>query len=119
MRGVSGGRIELAVPNAAARRHALAVARQNHRSRSQAVFVLKLAFKNVGDDFHIAMRMRWKAVIGRDPIFVDDPKRTEFHPLGVPVVVKAESVVSLQPSVIAAATFFASSNLNHWLPPGN
>src|SRR5258708_199051 len=116
MRGVSGGRIELAVPNPAARRHALAVAPPDDRSRPQAVFVLKLAFKNVGDDFHIAMRMRWKAVVGRDPIFVDDPKRTESHPLRVPIVVKAESMVSLQPSVIAAATFLASSNLNHWLP---
>src|SRR5258708_19636317 len=117
MRGVSGGRIELAVPNAAARRHALAVARQNHRSRSQAVFVLKLAFKNVGDDFHIAMRMRRKAIVGSDPIFVDNTQRTESHPLRVPVIVEAESVVSLQPSVIAPPPSFASSNLNHGYLP--
>ena len=55
------------MPNPAARRHALPIPRQNDRPGSQAIFVLELAFKNICDDLHIAMRMRRKSSVRRDP----------------------------------------------------
>src|SRR5579864_9195332 len=64
--------IEFAVANPASCRHALAIARKDHRTGSQTIFVLKLALENVGDDFHVAMRMRGEPGVGRNPIFVDD-----------------------------------------------
>ena len=103
--------------NAAACGHALAIARQNHRPRSQAVFVFQFPLENVGDNFHVAMRMRGKTIVGRDPILVNHAQRTEAHPLGIPVIVEAESMVSLEPAVIAAAAILTASNPNHGYLP--
>src|SRR5579862_2636637 len=91
-------RIELAVANAATRGHALSIAGQNHRTGSETVLVLELAFENVSDDFHVAMRMRRKSIIRRDPVFVDDAQRAKYHPLRIPIVAETESMVSLEPS---------------------
>src|ERR1700691_1140846 len=113
MQRVFRRRIELAVANPAARRHALAIARQNYRAGPQAVFVLEFAFENIGDDFHIAMRMRRKSSVGRDPIFVDHPQRAESHPLGIPIFAETEGVMRLEPAVVSAASFVSRPNLNH------
>src|SRR5438270_12559447 len=51
-------RIRLAMPHARARTHALPVPRTDNRSVAHAVLVLERTFENVGDDLHIAMRMR-------------------------------------------------------------
>ena len=75
--------------------------------------MFEFAFEDVGDDLHVAVRMRWEAVIRRDPIFVDDAQRTESHPFRIPVIVEAEGVMRLQPAVISAPAFVASSDLNH------
>jgi len=82
-------------------------------ARPEAVFVFEFAFEDVGDDLHVAMRMCGEAVIGRDPIFVDDAQRTESHPFWIPVIVEAEGVMALQPALISAAAFVAFSDLNH------
>jgi hypothetical protein len=79
--------------------------------------VLQLAFENVGDDFHVAMRMRGKSSVGRDPIFVDDAQRAESHPLRIPIIAKAEGVMSFEPAVVSATTFLAGTNLNHGVSP--
>src|SRR6478736_632546 len=47
--------IELAVSDAGAGRHALYVARSNHRTGAEAVFVLERAFEHVRDDLHVAV----------------------------------------------------------------
>src|SRR5579863_7008131 len=105
--------IELAVAYTAACSHALSISGKNHRAGSEAVFVFELAFKNIRDDFHVAMRMRWKSVVGRNPIFIDDAQRAKSHPLGIPIVGKAEGVLRLEPAVISTAAFGAGTNLNH------
>src|SRR2546423_10267833 len=110
---LSGRWVEFAVAYAAACGHTLAIAGKNHRTGSQAVFVLEFALEHVRDDFHVAMRMRWKTGIGRDPIFVDDAQRAESHPPGIPEIVETESVVSLEPSVVSATTLIGATNLNH------
>ena len=103
--------------NPAARGHALAIARKDHRTGSQAVFVLELAFENVSDDFHVAMRVCREAVVGCNPIFVNDAQRTKSHPLRIPIVAEAESVLSFEPAVVFATTLLAATNLNHGISP--
>src|SRR5262249_52001810 len=63
-------RVELAVPNAAACGHALAVSWKDHRAGSQAVLMFKFPIENIGDDLHIAVRMSWKSRIRSYPILV-------------------------------------------------
>src|SRR5271163_524593 len=105
--------IRLAVSNAAPGRHALSIARQNQRASAEAVFVLKLARKDVSDDLRVAMRMCWKTAFGRNPVFIDHPQRAETHPLGIGIVVETECVAGFQPSVVASAALIASSNCHH------
>src|SRR5262252_818722 len=115
MHWFGGRRIELAVANACSRGHALSVAGKDDRSGSQAVFVLQLAFEDIGDDFHVAVRMRGKPGVGRDVIFVDDAQGAESHPLWIPVIREAEGVFGVEPTVVSATTLVGRTNGNHEL----
>src|SRR5579862_7350735 len=106
-------RIKFAMANAAACSHALSIARENDRTGSEAVFVLKLAFENIGDDLHVAMRMSGKSGVRRDVVFVDDAQRAKSHPLGIPVIGKAESMFGVEPTVVSSTTFGGGTNRNH------
>src|SRR5437868_11865375 len=99
--------------NAAACGHALAIAGENHRTGSEAVLVFEFAFENVGDDFHVAMRVRGKSSVGRDPIFVDDAQRAKSNPLRIPVVAEAKGVMGFEPAVVSSTTFLGRTNANH------
>src|ERR1019366_5128590 len=99
--------------NATPRGHALPVSRKNHRASAQAVFVLKLARQDIGNDLHIVMGMRRETAAGRNPIFIDHAQRAEAHPLRIGVIVKTESMARLQPAVVAAATLIARSDGHH------
>src|SRR5271154_4159240 len=59
------------------------------------------------------MGMSGETALGCDPIFIDHAQRAEAHPLGIVVIAETESMLSLQPAVVAAATLFARSNSNH------
>src|SRR5450759_5773372 len=111
--GFDRGRIRLAVANATPRGHALPVSRKDHRASAQAVFVLKLARQDIGDDLHVAMRVGRETAAGRNPIFIDHAQRAEAHPLRIGVIVKTESMARLQPAVVAAATLIARSDGHH------
>ena len=57
--------VELAVPHAAARAHALHVARADGRSRADGVLVRELPFEHVADDLHVAMPVGAEALPAR------------------------------------------------------
>src|SRR4029077_11376684 len=94
-----------AVPDAPARRHSLAIARQDHRSGAQTVLVLEFAFENVCDDLHVAVRMRRKSRRRCNVVFIDHAQGSEAHPARIVVVAKTEGVPGVQPAEIAAAAF--------------
>src|SRR6185436_5883156 len=83
---VPAGGIELAVPDAGARAHALHVTGPDARAIAERVLVRQLAFQHVADDLHVAVAVRAKSLAGRDAVFVDDPQGTELDVLRVEIV---------------------------------
>src|SRR4051794_17157683 len=106
--------IELAMPYASACAHALAVARKNHCSCAQAVFMFQRAFQDVGNNLHIPMRMQRETFTGCDPIFINNPQRAEAHEARIVILVKGKRVFSVEPAVVAAPSFIAAPNTDHW-----
>ena len=77
---------------------ALHVTDSDHRTRARAVFVCQRSFQHVSEDFHIAVRVSWKAGAGNHPIFIDYSKITEAHLLRVMVVAKRKGVTAVEPA---------------------
>lgn len=90
--------------NAAARAHELNLAGTEGASVAHAVFVLKCAFKDVAEDFHIAVRMGGEARPRCNDILIDDTQTAEAHVRGIVVISKAESVVAIEPAMVGMAT---------------
>jgi ribosomal protein S7 len=99
--------------DAAAGAHALSVAWTNDRTRAQAVLVLKRAVQNVGNDFHVAVRMGGEAFAGPDPVFVDHAQGTKSHETWIVILVERKRVARIEPAEIAPTAFIAASNLDH------
>src|SRR5438034_5861507 len=89
------GGIRLTVANPGARAHTLSITGTNYRAVSHAVLVFERAFKQIGDDLHVAMRMRGKTMSGLHPIFVDDSKGAESHVAGIVILIEGEAVASV------------------------
>jgi len=68
---------------------------------------------DVGDNFHVPVRMHPEAHLGRDPVLVDYAQRAEMRVLGIVVVGKAEGVVGVEPAMVGVAPFVGFSNLDH------
>src|SRR3989338_3979919 len=107
--------VEFAVCDSAAGAHTLDFAGHNHGAVSHAVLMRQRAFQNVGDDFHVLMRMGRKALPGRYPVFIDDAKGAETNMFGIPVFGKGKSVIGLKPAMIKMPAVLASPDLNHAL----
>ena len=71
MHGLRFGRVELAMPDAAAGRHALQIAGPNNRAGADAVFMLERALDNLRYDLHVAVRVRGKATAASDAVVID------------------------------------------------
>src|SRR5262249_41617959 len=80
---------------------------------THTVFVFQRAFKNVGDDLHVAVRMRSEPLSGSDTVFVDHAQGPEAHVPRVVVRVEGERVVGVQPSMIRVAALVSMTNCNH------
>ena len=48
--------------------------------------MLQRAIENIGDDFHVAVRMGGEAAARRDPVLVDHPERPESHVVLIVVI---------------------------------
>src|SRR3546814_7987268 len=80
--------------NAGSGRHHLHVARLRPALVAEAVLMADRAFTNIGDDFHVAVRMRRKAGVRGDDIVVPDAKASPVHPVRILVVRKGEMMRS-------------------------
>src|SRR5215471_12221496 len=92
------GGVELTVGYTSAGAHALDFPRPNDGARTHAVLMFESPFENVGDDFHITMRMRSKPFTRRDTIFVDDAQSAKTHGIRIVITIEREGVIRVQPS---------------------
>ena len=105
VRGLIFGVVEFAVRDAAARAHALHIARRNADDVAHAVLVREVAGQHVADDFHVAMAVLAEAGARRDTVFIDDAQIAEAHVRRIVIVGKRERVVALQPAVVGVTAF--------------
>src|SRR5687767_3202293 len=94
-------------------RHGLDFVAVQNVMLSRTVPVAQTAFKHVGDDFHIPMRMRPKALAPLNAIVIEHAQDAEAHVLRIIVVGKGKRKVRLQPAPVGPAPVFASSNGDH------
>src|SRR3546814_4472538 len=99
--------------NAGSGRHHLHVARLRPALVAEAVLMADRAFTNIGDDFHVAVRMRRKAGVRGDDIVVPDAKASPVHPVRILVVRKGEMMLGIQPAMIFPAKAFKWAQLDH------
>jgi hypothetical protein len=103
MRGLGRCVVELAVAHAAARAHALHVARRDPDDIAQRVLVRQLALQHIADDLHVAVPMGAEAGPRRDAVLIDDAQVAPAHVGRVVVAGEREAVVGLQPAVVGEA----------------
>src|SRR4030095_8579939 len=113
MHGLVPRRIGFAMGDARARAHALRIAAANNRSGTHAVAMFQGPLQNVGDNFHVAMSMRGKAMACLNKVFIDYAKRTKARVLWVVILAKGEAVISIEPAKIEMAALFSFANCNH------
>src|SRR5678816_2205001 len=106
-------RIRLTVRNPCTGSHSLHIARADHRSVSHAVAMFQRAFKNVSNDFHVAMGMGGKAATGVHEVFVNDAQTAKTHEGGIVVVAKRKRVKGVQPAKVEMAALVGLAYLDH------
>src|SRR6185503_6225949 len=99
--------------NPGAGSHSLNIARANHRSVSHAVAMFQRAFKNVSNDFHVAVCMSGKAAAGVHKVFVNDAQTTKTYESGIVVVAKRKRVKGVQPAKVEMAAPVGLAYLDH------
>src|SRR5262249_42443884 len=109
--------IKLAVANPGAGAHLLHLAWPDHGTGPHAVLMFKGALEHVGDDFHVAMRMRGKPVARLDAIFVDHAQAAEGHEPRIVIVAERKCGVRIEPAIVGMAALPGRSYLNHCLLP--
>src|SRR3546814_12144678 len=70
---------------------------------------------DIGDDFHVAVRMRGKAGLRRDGVVVPDPQRAPAHAIGVVIAREGEMVAGVEPAVVGMAQAVEFADVDHGL----
>ena len=113
MRFLVGQRVEFAVHDALAGRHALHLAAPDDAAVAQAVLVLQGAGQDVGDDLHIPVAVRAEAHARRHAVLVDDAQDAPAHLGRVVILGEGEAVLRPQPAVVGVAALLGRSDDNH------
>ena len=95
--------------NTAAGCHFLDFSRADNRAGVQAVFVLQGTAQYDRDDFHIIMRVHFKAPSGFYNIIIDDAEVAETHELRIIIVSKRKTVITVEPFGLSMAAFVGRS----------
>jgi hypothetical protein len=77
--------------------------------------MLQRAADNVGDDFHVAVRVHAKAHLRRDAVLVDDAQGAKVGVGRIVVIGEAEGVAGLEPAVVGVAPVFGFAEGDHVL----
>src|SRR5262249_16750833 len=105
--------VVLAMPDPRARRHALHVARADHRAGADAVPGLDAALQAVGHDFHIRMAMSGERAAWPQAIFVDHAQGAEAHMLRVVIVAEGKAVPAVEPAEVGDAALRGGADGDH------
>ena len=95
--------IVFAMENARAGRHDLDFAWLDFTSRSERILMLKFAFGNNGDDFHVVVRVASKASAALDSVIIEDTQRAKLEPFRVIPAGEGEGMFGVQPAVVGCA----------------
>jgi hypothetical protein len=91
------------VPDSPTRAHHLHVPRLGPALVAQTVLMGDGAFADIGDDFHVRMRMRGKAGARRDGVIVPNAQPAPLVASRVAIVGEGKMVLGLQPAMVRAA----------------
>ena len=72
MNGFGWRRVVFAVADSGPRAHALDIADPDDRASPRAVLVRQRTVEHVGNDFHVAVGVRWKSATRSHSVLVDD-----------------------------------------------
>lgn len=109
--------IVFAVGNPGTGAHDLYVACFGTALVTQVVFVADSPFTNVGDDFHIAVRMFRETGARGDHVVVPYPQVAPVHSLRVVVFGERKVVMGVQPAVVSCAQCVERSEFKHDASP--
>src|SRR5581483_5906158 len=106
-------RIVFAVADAGAGAHALRLAGADDGARAGAVLVRDRAVEHVGDDFHVAVRMRRESLAGLDAVVVDDAERAEAHVARVAILAERKREPAVEPIEARAPALAGAADSDH------
>src|SRR5271154_2428698 len=106
--------VELAMAHARARAHVLHAARAHDPVMAHRIAVFEFAAQYVGDDLHVAMRMRPKAFARLHGIVVEDPQRSPMQVVRIKVIGEAEAVMRLEPAEVEHRAFRRTLDREGW-----
>src|SRR5882724_11497200 len=80
--------------------------------------MLECTFEDIGDNFHIAMRVIGEAAAARDAIIVHHAQSAKLFVFRVVIVRERKGKAGVEPAVVGVAAVVALANGNHRRPPG-
>jgi hypothetical protein len=92
--------IKFAMCDASACAHNLYITSLGPASIAQAIFMRDRAFADIGDDFHIVMRMRRKSRSCGNFVVIPNPDIAPIHPSGIIITGKAKMMIGVEPAMI-------------------
>ena len=95
--------VVLAVHDPGACAHHLHIASDGTAAVAEAVFMGDGALADVGDDFHVPVRVRFEPRLRRDAVFVPYAQAAPAHALDVMITSKGKVVARVQPAVLRMA----------------
>ena len=78
--------IEFTVRHAGAGGHVLNFAGADDAAVAHGILVFQRAAQDIGDDFHVAVRMRAETATARNGVVVDHAQRAESHVVRVVII---------------------------------
>jgi hypothetical protein len=74
------------------------------------------ALPDIGDDFHIPMRVRVKPLPRRDFIIIPNPEPPPIHAARVAVMAEGKMVIGIEPTEIRLAQAIKGTKFDHGYP---
>jgi len=97
--------------------HNLDVASPGAAHVAQAVLVRDRPGADIGDDFHVLVRVRRKAGLGRNRIVVPHLQRAPLGPLRLVIAGEGKVVMRVKPAVVGGAKRSKGAKFDHGYSP--
>ena len=80
---------------------------------AQVVLMADGTFANVGDDLHVAVRVRRETRVRCDLVVVPHAQAAPVHPLGVVVFGEGKVVTGVEPAMVSTTELFERTYIDH------